>query len=143
MNRGFTAIELAIVISISALVVPAIYLFDRSLEEQRAIGLWHLEVADQSRTAAEALHADRRALNLPSRTGLRFEGPGTCAPVEYAVTPGRTLVRRAPASCGGGTTLATHVTSFNRAPGGVTLKFAFELKPEQAVNTDFFIAVDD
>ena len=144
MRRGFTAVELAIVVSISALLVPAIYLFERNLDEHRAVGLWQLEVADQYRSLAESLQADRRAFKFASsKSVIRFEGAGPCAPIEYTVSDSQTVVRRGAESCGGDSTLATHVSGLKRVPGGVAISLAFETRPEQAAKTDLFIAVDD
>ena len=139
-RRGFTIIELAIVISISAILVPAVYLFARTLEDQQAIGLRHLEVADQTRTLAEALGADRRGLHFSGPTSLKLEGPSPCAPVEYSLTPARTVERR---DCSGTTTLATQVQSLGHVAGGVAIAFGFEKRPGLVLRTELFIPVED
>ena len=135
---GFTSVELAIVLSISAILVPAIYVFGHNLEHQRAVGLWQLEVADEVRSLGEALRGDRRALKFSARGGLRLDGPGPCSPIEYTLSPEKTIVRRAPAACGGETTLSTHVTRLTHEPGGITATFALD-----PVKTEIFIAVED
>lgn len=144
MRRGgFTMIELAIVISLSALVVPAVYLFARTIDDQRALGLRHLEVADQTRSLAEALQADRRTLLFSAPESLRLEGPGPCSPIEYALTPAKSLVRRAPNDCGGETTLATQVEAVSHPRGGFAITFGFEKRPQLLARTELFIPVED
>lgn len=143
MRRGFTVVELAIVLSISALLVPLVFLTARSWDEHRAAGLRQVAVADEVRSLGEAVRADRRALKFAGKGSLTLQGKGPCSPVEYAVTDAQTLVRRAPAACGGETALATHVTALAHAPGGLAVTFGFEVRPGTVVPTDVFIAVAD
>ena len=142
-RRGFTAIELAIVLSISAIVIPAIYLFGRGVEERRAIGLWHFEVADEVRSLSEALKSDRRQLTFAPRGSLHLSGADDCGGVDYLLTPAHALVRRTAAGCGGERTLATHVEALTHVPGGVAVTFALETKPQREARTEVFIAVED
>lgn len=142
-RAGFTLVELAIVISVSSLIVPSVYLLARNLDDQRARGLWHITVAEQVRTVSESLQADRRALAFAGPGPLRLEGKGGCAPIVYEVTPGKALVRRAPERCGGERTLATQVSSAKHLPGGLELTFGFEVRPDQIEPTTVFIPVED
>ena len=94
-RAGFTAIEMAIVVTLSSLVVPLVFLTARSWDEQRSAGLRHIAVADEVRTLGEAVRADRRTLTFTAQNALTLEGKGPCSPVEYALTERKTLVRRA------------------------------------------------
>lgn len=126
MRRGFTLVELAIVVSLLALIVPALFVYARSLEEQHALGVFAVEVAEELRTVGEALRADLREGGFVD--GQRVATAGRCG-AEWVVTPSKTLERRASEACGGRQTLATRVTSLSRVPAGVELTFELELRP--------------
>lgn len=125
MRRGFTLVELAICLSVSAVLVPLAWMFVRSLDVHVATGHWQLEVAQAVRTVAEQLERDQ---------------PGTCH-AHYALR-GADLVRTADAACGGEQVLATRVSRFERAPGGVRLDFSSTLMPERARAVSFFVPLE-
>jgi hypothetical protein len=126
MRRGFTVVELAIVVSLLALIVPALFVYARSLEEQHARGVFAVEVAEALRTVGEALRADLRGGAWAD--AQRVATTGSCA-AEWAVTPSQALERRATEACGGRQALATHVAGLARVPAGVELTFELELRP--------------
>lgn len=128
-RRGFTAIELAIVVSISALLVPLVFLTARSWDVHRAAGLRHVAAAEEVMTVGEVLRADRRV-----------KGKGGCGSITYAVTDQHTFVRR---GCGEEAALATHVESAEHVEGGWALVFGFEARPGEVEHTNVFIPVAD
>ncbi len=138
-QRGFTMVELAIVVSIAAILLPLVYSFAWHLESQRALVQWNLEVADATRSLNEELRLDRRAGGLVAGPALRFDRP-TC-PAEYLLVD-QTLVRRADAACAGDRGLARNVGSFERVDGGVELIFVRALRPEQVHRTTIFLPLE-
>jgi prepilin-type N-terminal cleavage/methylation domain-containing protein len=125
MRRGFTLVELAICLSISALLVPLVFVFVRSLDGHVSHGQWQLEVAQAVRTVSEQLERDQAS---------------TCH-AHYALR-GTDLVRAADAACGGEQVLATRVSRFERQPGGVQLDFVQVLSPERSREATFFVPLE-
>ncbi|MFZ5439875.1 MAG: prepilin-type N-terminal cleavage/methylation domain-containing protein [Myxococcota bacterium] len=125
MRRGFTAIELAVCLSISAVLAPAVWLFSRSLHAPVARGQWYLESAATVRAVAEQLALD--------------QAPACHA--RYALEEGD-LVRVADASCGGRLVLARGVQRFERVTGGVELTLALRLRPDQVHEKTIFIPLE-
>jgi prepilin-type N-terminal cleavage/methylation domain-containing protein len=125
MRRGFTLVELAICLSVSAVLVPLAWMFARSLDAHVVSGQWQLEVSQAVRTVSEQLGRDQQ---------------GGCH-AHYALR-GTDLVRTADAACGGEQVLATRVSRFERQPGGVQLDFERALSPERAREVRFFIPLE-
>jgi prepilin-type N-terminal cleavage/methylation domain-containing protein len=138
-RRGFTAIELAIVISISAILVPLVYLFVRSVDEDRAVALWKLASADTVRTVSEQLRDDARDASLAA--DFTFTGEASCLPVRYVVTAAHTLERVAPAGCEGPRALAAGVSRLSRVEGGVELELELVLRPDHVRHERVFLAL--
>lgn len=98
MGRGFTLLEVAIVLTILAVVTPAIFLPLRSIADDHARAVARLEDVD---------------------------GAGPCFPIDYRVD-GSVLYREAPAACGGTQALARHVRGITSEDGVVTLVLGVE-----------------
>ncbi len=136
-RRGFTLAELAVVLGCLAITVPLTYVFARSVETQRARGLWSVEVAEAGRSVAEELRLDLRTGTVQAGDALVLSGAAGCAgEVRYEVTAGHVLVRRAPAACGGERALARDVVALERLTSGATLsgvslRFSREPSPGQ------------
>ncbi|MFT3711910.1 MAG: hypothetical protein QM817_30080 [Archangium sp.] len=120
-RRAFTTVELAICLSISALLVPACYLFIRTLQARHDRALWQLEAASSIRTLSEQRELDRVA---------RPE----CA-VTYRLD-GDKVVRSA---CGTELVLARHVTKFEQNASGATVAFTLRDSETQAQTFEVFI----
>lgn len=137
MQRGFTAVELAMVLTIATILVPLVYTFGAKLEDQATHAEWQLDVADSARTVAEELALDAR-LGAPTPE-VGFDR-GACQ-VRYAVA-GAALVRQASADCGGTRGLAATVEAIAWTPGGVDVTFARVLRADRVARTTLFIPVD-
>ncbi len=123
---GFTAVELAVCVSISAILVPSAFHFARSLEMTQRVASWHLETADAVQNIDEWLQHDA------------VRGALACH-VDYVVTPGLILERRA---CDGAQVLASGVRRFERVPGGVELSFVLPLREDLVRTTEVFLALE-
>lgn len=134
-RAGFTAVELAICLSISAILVPSVFLFVRSLETTQRVARWHLETADAVQRLDEALQRD--ALRSAAEPGALAWG-GDC-PVRYAVTEAFALERR---DCGGAQVLATGVRELRRVPGGVEVSFVLALSEDVQRHSDVFLPLE-
>lgn len=141
-RRGFTLLELAIVLTVTALVLPGLYLHWRSLEGQLALAHWDVSTAEQVRTVYEELARDARLGQLAPQA-LEFRLRGSCASATWEVSGARRLTRAAPADCGGVRTLATGVEALRRVRGGVELDFAFEVRPDLVERRTVFLPVEE
>lgn len=126
-QRGFTAVELAIVLSIAVLLVPIAYQFLTRLDDQVALAAWELDAADAIRTVSEQIRLDARG-SARSAEGVGFVR-GSCR-MAWTVTDAGSLVRHAP-GCGGTVALAAHVESLSWSEGGLDLTFTRSLRPGQ------------
>lgn len=138
-QRGFTAVELAIVLSVAVFLVPIVYGFVAHTEDQAVLGHWYLEAADGLRTVAEEVASD-------ARHGVPLGGEevgftvGACE-VRYRITDESNLVRDTSEACGGSRGLATFVESVSWAPGGLELVFARRMRRERIHRTTAFVPV--
>lgn len=121
-RRGFTMVELAIVITLLGILVPLIFMLFHvgAADFQKANAT--LEAADQLRDLSEELRLDLRTGTL-AEAGLRIDGEGGCFPVTYRLAE-TTLVREAPAACGGSRGLVRHVRTLERRGPLLTLQLA-------------------
>ncbi len=124
-KRGFTLVELAVVLSITSLLVPLVWMFVRQLETTLVLASWHLESAAAVRTVTEQLEGDQR----------------NACHAHYALEEGA-LVRSADERCGGHVVLARGVTRFERVRGGVELTLTRRLTPTVARDDAFFLPLE-
>jgi prepilin-type N-terminal cleavage/methylation domain-containing protein len=122
LARGFTMIELAIVLTITAVIIPGIYLWWRAAERGLFEAVAQIESADAARTVSEELRRDLLLLSWKDAETLALQGKA-CAEVRYEIEQS-VLHRRAGAKCGGDRALARRVESLTRTPWGVELTFA-------------------
>lgn len=122
MRRGFTMVELAVVVTLISILVPLIFMVFHvgAADFQQANAT--LDAAHQARDLSEELRLDGRSGRV-SATGLTFEGAGECFPVSYRLV-GSTIVRQAPPACGGDRALVRHVRSLERTGRLVTVRVA-------------------
>lgn len=121
-RRGFTMVELAIVVTLMAILVPLVFmLFNRGAADfQKANAT--LEAAEQLRDLSEELRLDARNGAL-APTGVAFESAGACSPVTYRLVDA-SVVREAPAGCNGTRALVRHVREFVRNGSVLTVRIA-------------------
>lgn len=122
-RRGFTMVELATCLSISALLVPLCFLFLRTLSARHERALWQLETAAAVRTLSEQRELDR--------------GQTACAAAYELVAD--TVVRSASAECGGSLVLARGVSRFEQGADGVTVTFFLRTLAERTETLDVFL----
>lgn len=137
-RAGFSAVELAVVLSISAILVPSAFVFARSVESTQRLASWHLETAEAVQRIDEALQRDA------ARGGLdpsELSWGGACR-VNYAVTSAFAFERRAAEACGGTQVLANGVRQAKRVPGGVELSFVLALREDHLRQTAVFIPLE-
>lgn len=96
-SRGFTLVELSVVTTILALVVPSTLLMWRTLESRDLELSAQLAFTASVRTASEELRRDLHA-GAPVG-GLVFRGEATCGDVTYVREDDGTFVRKT-AGCG-------------------------------------------
>lgn len=139
-RRAFTAVELAICLSILIVLIPLVYAGAITVEETHNLGLWHLQSADQLRTVTEELRLDaRRGTPVPDqRLSWTLDG----CQVSYRVDDRGVLLRELAEPCHGTRGLATGVTAFDRVPGGVELELTRMLRPTRREESRFFIPLE-
>ena len=135
-RRGFTLTELAICLSLLAILMPMIYTFGLQIEDRFRIGQWHLKNADTLRTVAEALQADQQGGVLAAE-GVAFAFDD--CEVRYTLDEGA-IVRSD--SCGVSLTLARGVAAMSREDGGVALLLEHRLRVGQAQQQTVFIPLE-
>jgi prepilin-type N-terminal cleavage/methylation domain-containing protein len=142
--RGFTLLELAIVLSIFTVVVPAGYLLARGLSTESEFAQHQLTVADATRAVSEELRRDAHLGALSGTTGLTITSTGACSPVLWRVTEDQVLRREEPetAGCGGVRALARRVRSLTREGQTVRLEFEFPVSPDDTRVTTTVIGLE-
>ncbi len=137
MRRAFTAVELAICLSILAILVPLVYAAARGVEDNHQIGLWHLKTAQEVRSLADAMRADQRQGQPVDGESLSWK-LGACT-VRYRLDPVGAVLREAPSACGGSAALAAGVEALEPQPGGVEITFLRHLRPTREERSTVFI----
>ena len=139
IRRGFTLIELAICLTITAVLVPLIYAYARDIDDRSTLGIWHLDTADDVRTVAETLGRDARQHTGAGGDPLSLR-IGDCA-VQYVVDDAQNLERRTSEPCGGTRVLARGVAALTPTAGGVDLTFARRMRVDRTHRITVFIPV--
>ncbi|MCP4872969.1 MAG: type II secretion system protein [Proteobacteria bacterium] len=140
MNRGFTLLELAIVLTIGTILVPLLFSFGLYMQEQRVLAEFELDVADAIPTLAEELRTDARAGTPSTADGVGFSRPG--CEVRYFVTEEAALVREAAGGCASSRGLSRRAESIAWTPGGVEVVLARVVRPERVERRTLFIPVE-
>ena len=134
-REGFTLTELAICLSLLAILVPTMYAYALGIEDRFSVGMWHLETADQVRTVSESLHIDQQ--NGALLDDMQFL-QGDCI-ISYRLE-GDVLVRAT--SCGEDQALARGVSDLIRKPTGVELHFTRAIRASRAQHSQIFIPLE-
>jgi prepilin-type N-terminal cleavage/methylation domain-containing protein len=131
MRRGFTLLELAICLAVSATLVPLLFTFSRAVENDFAMALADAESSSQMRSFSEELRRDLMSMRVVDGPGLVLQSvrPGACARVEYVAVE-ETLMRRADDACGGERAIAARLSALHRDGRSVTLEFARPVRPD-------------
>ena len=138
-ERGFTLVELSIVVSIFAILLPAIFLFERSFESAALRADAALDAAAGMRSFSEELRLDLRTLHLgPEDLALS----GGCGTVRYTIVDGA-LVRDAGSECGGRRALARHVASVTRRGALVEVVFSTPVGRKNPETTSFVLGLPE
>jgi prepilin-type N-terminal cleavage/methylation domain-containing protein len=132
MRRGFTLVELMVVLGILAVFMPVAWTVLARNEDDRAVAAFHLRAAAVSRTVSEQMAVDQRS-------GERVAGApawtiGACE-VRYSVDGG-VLLREGCA--GAAVALAERVERFEATAGGWELTLALPLRPERIERVTLF-----
>ncbi len=135
--RGFTAVELALVLSISTLVGSACYLLLRNFERHNHAALGAGEAARGMRVLSEEIRRDLRTLRFEPGPALSLRGP--CGRVEYLVQEGA-VIRRGDAGCGAPRAVCSGVSSLARTPLGIEVIFARRIDAGPPATTRFLLA---
>lgn len=133
---GFTLVELAICLTLLAILVPMVYAYALGIDDRFDVGTWHLQTADQVHTVSESLHADGRTARLLD-DAVQFRHDG-CV-IDYRIE-GDALQRVD--SCGDTQTLARGVTGISRQPAGVEVVFTRRLRQDRSQQSVIFIATE-
>ncbi len=135
--RGFTLIELAIVLTIIGILAPLVWGFSTRIEDEATLSRWTMESADALQTVSEELRADLRAGAPIAGESVAVKQQGCTA--AYTVVEG-SLIR---SGCGTARGLARHVESFTPVPGGADLVFARRLRPDRIHRITVFVPLED
>ena len=133
---GFTLVELAVCLTLLAILVPMVYAYALGIDDRFDVGTWHLQTADQVHTVSEALHADGRVARLMD-DAVQFRHHD-CV-IDYRVADD--ALQRVD-SCGGTQTLARGVTGISRQPAGVEVVFTRHLRQGRSQRSAIFIATE-
>lgn len=129
-RRGFSLVEMVLVLSVLLVVVPLVYRRIAQHSDEAAHQRWQFEVAESTRTIAEWLAADRAA--------QAHGGLGACSP-RYVVGGAQVLTRDVSDACGGALALARQVESFEPVAGGVVVTFVRPVRPDEAARVEVFV----
>ena len=141
--RGFTLVELAVVMTISAIIIPCAYVIQRSFETNQGRSLARVEAARTARGVSEELRKDLRTRHFDGAMRLSTgEGAAVladpCATVAYVVSDAGALTRQIDAACGPSRVVARNVAGITRDGNVVTLKLAHRMR-DGSTATDAFV----
>lgn len=139
MRRGFTLLELAIVLTIGTILIPLLWQFGAYMQAQQELATFELDVAEAIPTLAEELRADGRSLSAGDGGGVAFARDG-CT-VAYEVNAEAVLVRRGAGTCPSERGLSRRVESIAWTEGGVDVVFARALRPHRVQRIPIFLPV--
>ena len=140
-SRGFTLVELAIVLAIFSILTPLTFMASRVLLENYRRAAFDLEVAQAARTVSEELRLDARAMRLQSFEQVVFKGPGKCDEATWSVTAAHALIRTPKAGCGEQRAVAKSVSKVTARSGGVLITFSLPLRAELSHDVPLFVGV--
>jgi len=137
-RRGFTMIELALCVTILTILVPTVYAFMRSFENDFYKSAAEAESAQSMRAVSEELRRDLQAFKLKDGEGGMVL-VGTCGGIQYVVV-GDVLFRKAAPECGGDRPVARRVQKIVREPRALVVTFARPMRPGMPAESSFRLA---
>lgn len=129
MRRGFTMIELAVMVSILSILVPLLYVGYRQMEAGYIRVETRLDAGRAARSFSEELRRDLWTHRLAEGSGVALEGAAPCEHILYEVREG-VLWRKAPDACGGARAIARNVGALTRDGSGILLVYRRRLRPD-------------
>ena len=142
-TRGFTMMELAVCLAVSAVLVPLIFAFGRTFENQYHGAIIELESAKAMRSLSEEVRRDLVQARVTDDAGLVLAGKAECTRIEY-VLEGSVIQRRADPACGGGTrAVARGARSLRRDGRTLLVEFGADLKPDLPVSISYRLALPE
>jgi len=120
-HRAFTLVELAVVMAVSAGLVPLIYAGWRQIEHAQVRALQNITAATSTRTVSEVLRRDLSQGAFVSGEDVAVRLP--CGTVRYVVVD-HVLRREGDGACGGTQAIAQRVSSWRRLHDGVEMTFS-------------------
>ena len=136
MKRGFTLIEMAVVLTVSALVVPLVFALAHTFEVDHLRAADSAQAAQSMRAVSEELRRDLSTMRVSDEPGLVLLSARGCARVEYAIAD-EVLLRRA---CDDVRPVARHVLALRRDGRSLTVEFGRPLRPDVKSQTFFRLA---
>lgn len=138
MRRGFTLVELSVVMAVAAIVIPAGWMLVRSQESAHHSALARASAAREMRSISEEIRRDLRSMQPAQGDGLVLRG--ACGSVTYTLDDG-TLVRSGDEACGARRPVATHVAAIERQGNTVTIAFEHRVGRPQPERASFTLAL--
>ena len=135
--RGFTLVELAIVLTIGAVFIPTAYVVQRQLETAQSRSVARLEAARAARGVSEEIRKDLRTRHFDRGMQLAGADDDPCSIVAYVVDDGEALTRKVDAACGPSRVLARGVAGLARDGNVVTLALAHRMRDGSTVKDAF------
>mgnify|MGYP000181255062 CR=1 FL=1 len=122
-RRGFTLVELVVVLSLLAVTVPLVFSALRVMEQDTRRGLAQVDAAQTARDVGDLLRMDLRTMNWQTADTLVLVGPPPCSKVQYDIISDGILQRRAEGTpaCAQVNPVARHVKALRRVHSGVEL----------------------
>ena len=126
---GFTAIELAIVLTIILILVPIVFTAHRQFQFRLDTNRARVELAGQMRELTRVIRSDRWKGRWVSAESLELKLP--CGQVTYLLD-GSKLLRQVPPACGASRIVAREIESITRKGSLIEVRLVRAVSPEQS-----------
>lgn len=144
-HQGFTLVELTIVISILAVVIPGTYVLYRTFQDQYLSAIARMQSATGARSIGEELRRDVRTHRMTDATDTKWvlesDTNTECPRIEYVLEAER-LVRKGK-GCGAERGLARNVARIGADETGVQVDFELRLRPQRSRHFEYVIGLPE